>query len=143
MNVSEETLAAYRNTNYCVRDTGQEFVLRIGVESNDIRKLLSAHAATVAVFITAWNPFGNVLDNAANDDANLILKKDLEVMTGIVLAGYGCSPNERWREDSFLAVPVSRKAAIGLCGKYKQNAVVFIEADGVPELIWHPDKLAS
>lgn len=138
MKISEELAAAYRNTNYCVSSSGKVFVLRIGVASEAVKEIMAAASASGAVFITAWNPFSKVLTEAENIAANEALKSDLEKVAASILNGYGSSPDTSWREDSFFAFPVERSASIKLCCQYRQNAVIFVSSDGVPELVFHP-----
>ncbi|GEM_PF-2508341 len=137
--ISRETEAAYRNTNYVVPMPDKNIVLHVGVASDEIRQLLTDAGASSAVFMTAHNPFGVFLDETENTAANRSLQQDLDVRFDNVLHCYGASPCEEYREDSLLAFPVSRAQAIELCCQYEQNAVLFIGADGVPELVFHPD----
>lgn len=138
MKISEHLISEYRNANYCVTLSGAETVLRIGQPSIELASLLTRHAASGAVFITAWNPLGNVLSESENISANKLLKQGLARIATVVLSGYGSSPDGTRREESFLALPVSRHDAAELCCRYAQNAVVFISPSGVPELIFHP-----
>lgn len=136
--ISEETETAYRNTNYVVSMPDKNILLRVGVASDEIRQLMIDADASAAVFMTAHNPFGVFLDEAENTAANHSLQKDLDNRFEIVMHCYGASPCEEYREDSLLAFPVSRAQAIELCCQYEQNAVLFIDAEGVPELVFHP-----
>ncbi|PWQ95588.1 DUF3293 domain-containing protein [Leucothrix pacifica] len=137
--ISRETEAAYRNTNYVVPMPDKNTVLHVGVASDEIRQLLTDAGASGVVFMTAHNPFGVFLDEAENTAANHLLQKDLEARFETVMNCYGASPCEEYREDSLLAFPVSHSQAIELCCQYEQNAVLFIDAKGVPELVFHPD----
>lgn len=112
--------------------------MRVGQLSEEARALMAHSSAQGAVFITAWNPFGRPASNAENKTANLALKSALEGAGLTVLEGYGVSPDGRWREDSFFAFPISRSAAIELCCRHAQNAVIFVDSDGVPELLLAP-----
>lgn len=100
--------------------------------------MLAASAAEGAVFITAWNPFGEKKSAPINNAANDKLKAELEKNGWLVLAGYGANQDNSWRENSFFAYPVSRQQAIVLCCSYAQNAIVYIDANGMPELIFNP-----
>lgn len=139
MKIPEGLQAAYRNTNYCVSAPGQIVVLRVGLVSEGARNLMAACSAEGGVFITAWNPFGKVLSQTENIKANAALKKELEDVATIVLAGYGSSPDVSWREDSFFAFPIGKSTATEFCCRYAQNAVIFVGSDGVPELVFHPN----
>lgn len=99
---------------------------------------MDARAAEGAVFITAWNPFGVVASDAENLSANAALRAELMAASLTVVDGYGASIDNSWREDSFFACPVSKPTAVALCVRHAQNAVVFVGADGIPELVFHP-----
>jgi hypothetical protein len=138
MEITEQLKEKYRDTDYCVKLPDAEIVLRIGQYSPRLEGLMDEHSAFGAVFITAWNPFGVVQDAADNASANASLQKYLAGAASFVFPGYGASQKGDWREESFLAMPVSRQAATEMCARYAQNAVVFIGPDGVPELLLHP-----
>jgi hypothetical protein len=139
MEITEQLIEKYRDTDYCVRLPDAEIVLRVGQYSPRFKNLIEEHSAFGAVFITAWNPFGVVQGAAENISANASLQKDLAEMASVVFPGYGTSPGGDWQEESFLALPVSRQAATEMCARYAQNAVVFIGPNCVPELLFHPD----
>jgi hypothetical protein len=139
MKISEKLKEKYRDTNYCVILPNAEIVLRVGQYSPQLKNLMDEHFASCAVFITAWNPHGDVLGAAENISANASLKKELAEIASFVFPGYGASPEGSWREESVLALPVSMQAATELCSRYAQNAVIFIGSDSVPKLVFHPD----
>lgn len=139
MNISNELIAAYRNTNYCVNVHGHYFAMVVGRVSEDSKNLMKESIAQGAIFITAWNPFGKVLSLEDNQNANNSLRECLAAKKYSVFDGYGASPDGNWREDSFFAFPVSRPEAIELCDQYSQNAIVFIDINGIPELLFHPN----
>ncbi len=139
MTISDDLIAAYRNTNYCVNTHGHYFTMIVGRVSENSIKLMTEFNAHGAVFITAWNPFGEVYSLTENQKANDLLRIDLKAKKLSVLDGYGASPDGNWREDSFFAFSVSRSTAIKLCNQYSQNAVIFVDKNGIPELIFHPN----
>jgi Protein of unknown function (DUF3293) len=139
MEISKELKTSYLATHYCVILSDAVLVIRVGQTSPELKNLMAEHSAAGAVFITAWNPSGVVSGAPENNSANEKLKKGLDEIAAVVLPGYGSSPDGNWREESFLALPVSRHEATELCSRYAQNAVLFIDSSGVPELIFHPD----
>ncbi len=139
MSQSLQTLCAiYSNANYCVSAPDQEITLRVGQVSAAVRTLLATSAAEGAVFITAWNPFGEKKSVPINNAANDKLKAELEKNGCLVLDGYGANQDNSWRENSFFAYPVSRQQAIELCCSYAQNAIVFVGVEGIPEVVFNP-----
>ena len=139
MEITEQLKEKYRDTDYCVKLPDTEIVLRVGQYSPRLKSLMDEHSASGAVFITAWNPFGVVRGAAENTAANTSLQKDLAEAASFVFPGYGASPEGDWKEESYLALRVSRQAATEMCARHAQNAVIFIGEDGVPELLFHPD----
>lgn len=139
MYITKALKAAYRDANYCAPMPNKNILLRVGEASKDIQELMASAQAEGAVLITAHNPFGADLSETKNTEANARLQSDLECHFPKVLSGYGASQDEKYREESFLAFPVSRAEAIELCCQYQQNAVLFIGLDGVPELVFHPE----
>lgn len=139
MDVTPEMRAAYRATDYHVEAPEGGFVLRIGETSAWVRSRLAAHPEAGAVFVTAWNPFSVECSAADNARANESLEAELRASCATVLPGRGVGEEACWSEDSFLALPIAREAALELCRRHVQAAVVFVPADGVPELLFHPD----
>lgn len=130
--LSESFRQAYLQTNYCFNGN----VIHIGKPCQAVADLLKSYPNQGAVFITAYNPFGKVLTSQANHQANLDLLADLQSQSLHIIEGYGESPDGQWRENSYLAYPVTKKYAYELCIKYQQNAVVFIDSNGMSELIF-------
>lgn len=137
--MSKETEDAYRDTNYVVPLPDKHILLRVDEASEEIKQLMSSATAQGAVFMTAHNPFGEFLTGDENTAANMVLQTDLEASFPNVLPCYGVSHDEVFREESFLVFPIDRAAAIELCCRYDQNAVLFIGEEGVPELLLHPE----
>ena len=140
--ISDALLRAYKETRYCVSG-GDEFVMQVGHVSEPAKALMTRYSAPGAVFITAWNPFGKRSSEADNDAANSALRSALERSGLHVLEGVGVSADGRWRENSFFAFPVTRSAAVELCCRHSQNAVIFVGSDGTPELLLNPQRRFS
>lgn len=58
-------------------------------------------------------------------------------LTVTVINGYGISPCGGWREESFFAYPIDKHASQKLCEAFAQNAVVYVDNNGYPNLIFH------
>lgn len=155
--LSKPLEASYRDTNYCVPSADRLIILRVDEPSEDIQRLIAnananANAdvdvgsnvdAMSAVFMTAHNPFSEFVSDEANGQANTILQQQLELNYENVLPCYGESLDQEYREESFLVFPIARAEAIELCIQYDQYAVLFIERDAVPRLVFHPDVLVE
>lgn len=136
--VSAQLVSAYRDTNFGVEDGAQSFVLRLGEPSPRLAELLSPYPDKGAVYITAWNPFSQVASEQQNQRANDRLRAELYALGLVVMQGQGASRDGHWHEDSLLAFPLDRHTASKLGETYGQNAVVYVDASGTPELVFPP-----
>lgn len=134
--IPDTLVAAYRNTDYRVISTDAPFALRIGQRSDELARLLVRTGQQGATFITAENPFSQTVtveENAANQAR---LQKDLEKLGATVLKGAGEGQEQEWpAEASFLAIGISRAQACDLGRKYRQNAIIWIDAGAIPQLL--------
>lgn len=125
----------YEETLYRVRDGGAEFTLELGRPCEPLARLYRERRKATAAFISAFNPYSQATDPALNAAANERLRADLESAGCEVLEALGSNPEGTWEEASFLALGLGREAAMALGRQYRQNAIVFAEADAVPELL--------
>ena len=125
----------YEETVYRVRDRGVDFVLELGRPCEPLARLYRERRKATAAFISAYNPYSQATDPALNEAANERLRVDLEAAGCTVLAALGSNREGTWQEASFLALGLGREAAMALGRHYRQNAIVFAEADAVPELL--------
>ena len=128
-------LDAYQQTNYYFGDT----LLNVNEPSSKAASLLRPFAPAGGFFITAWNPLGKELTPEENQKANQTLKEKLLKQDLNVTDGYGESKDGKWREDSFFAYPIDKETSIKLCCDFHQHAVVYVNYDGLPELLLNPD----
>lgn len=128
-------LDAYQQTNYYFGDT----LLNINEPSSKAASLLRPFAPAGGCFITAWNPLGKELTPEENQKANQTLKEKLLKQDLNVTDSYGESKDGKWREDSFFAYPIDKETSIKLCCDFHQNAVVYVNYDGLPELLLNPE----
>ena len=133
--VTEELREAYRGTNFNVLGP-TSFTLRIGVESLEIANLYRNCDVFTAAFLTACNPFSSLTPEHENDLKNQQLEERLHELSVSFLKGMGEDPSGEWAgEPSVLALGISRGVAISLGNEFRQNAIVWIGADHIPELI--------
>ncbi len=127
--------AAYRATDYRVLTT-PPLVLAVDRTSVGLACLFKTHQVSDAVFITAWNPLSQRLDDTVNEVAQAGLEARLKTLTRHVLPGEGRARLGAWLpEPSFLALGIGRSMAVELGREFKQNAVVWSGADACPRLI--------
>jgi hypothetical protein len=72
--ISSEKIGAYEATIYRAGSGADAFVLRIGQHSSKLALRYKDTGAACARFITAFNPFGQKQDDAANGDAHTLLR---------------------------------------------------------------------
>ena len=139
MPLSPDLIARYENADYVVfgaTSGAPELVLRIGEPSARLDKLLAAEGATTAAYITAANPRGEQKTEAENAAAVITLH-ELVVAAGYPRhPGEGRDPEGRWPpEPSLLIVGIYRANAQKLGRLFEQNAIVFVQKGGAPELV--------
>lgn len=134
--VSAALVEAYHATNYRVFLDGKPFALRVGQHSDALDSLYQATRARSAVFITAENPFSLTLSPAENSASQKRLAQQLSAFTEHIFEGAGQGDDETWPpEASFLALGINREQAWALGQQFGQNAIIWADADAVPELI--------
>lgn len=88
--------------------------------------------------VTAWNPFGARAGDADNARAQAALEAKLRADGARLAPAEGASPDGAWREASLLAAGVDAARADALCVAWRQNAVLWIDAEGHAALRFHP-----
>jgi hypothetical protein len=131
----DDLIQAYLETDYRVF-TDPPITLRIGVKNSRLDDLLLQESSSSAAFITAWNPFSQLLSGEANAGLQRSLFSDLHALGVIVIEGVGIHPAGVWPgEPSYLILGIARYTAIELGRRYQQNALVWHEAGKASELV--------
>lgn len=136
--IDTHTVQAYRETNYVVRpgDKTRDFVLNIGVASSEVGALHKQQRVACSAFITACNPFSESCDDQANALRQRELGRELALRSLAYLEGVGVHPSNDWLgEPSFLVFGLTLEAAKALGTRLKQNAIVWVGSDTVPQLV--------
>ena len=128
-------IRAYREAKYVVEYL-EPIVLGIGQANQKIKELLEVFEVTTAAFITAFNPYSEVLSDTENEQAQNQLVSDIERLGCELVYGYGQDMAEQWpREQSLLALGITESQAETLADKYGQNGFVWIGSlDAFPVL---------
>ncbi len=130
-----EKIEAYLDTHYRVGVGPDTFVLRVGQHSPALALRYAVIGSDCAVFITAFNPLGQKQDDAANEAAHERLREQLGGPSNRVIEGVGADPTDNWKEKSYLAFGIDAEAARELGRRFKQDAVVWIGKDAIPQLL--------
>jgi hypothetical protein len=134
MPASAELIAAYENADYVVFGE-PELVLKIGEPSRRLDALLEEEGAASAAFVTAANPGSRARPAAENAAALATLDRLIDAAGYPWRAGEGREPDGSWVEPSRLVIGIYRDNAQALGRLFGQNAIVFVEKGGAPELV--------
>lgn len=133
--IDPATIQAYLQTEYRVR-SDPAAILTIGVRCPELAALHSAFCSDCSAFITACNPFSQVLDEQPNAARQSALAAELTQRGLRFLDGIGQDPaNQFPGEPSFLVFGLKLEAAKILGTRLEQNAIVWSGADAVPQLV--------
>lgn len=134
--VDPELVEAFRATEYLVQ-AETPFVLRVDQSSAALDALLDAVGRDCAAFVTAWNPFSVVTDEATNRAAQARLEAELRAAGHAPVPGCGRDPLGHWPGEPSLLVPgLGRDAALDLGHRYGQHAVLWVRRGAPVELAW-------
>jgi len=128
-------ISAYKITNLIVK-TVPEFTLNVDKQSEELKSLFKQNRVDSAVFITAWNPYGEQFSAEENHARNNNLKDELDLRSLKLINGFGQDPLGEWAgEDSFLVLGINLEASKELGAQFEQNAVIWSDKDAIPQLI--------
>ena len=133
--IDAATIQAYRETEYRVH-ADEPFTLRIGEASPVLAAMHKRHRVDSSAYVTAYNPYSQALDDAANAQRHAELGRELRLRSLVAIEGLGQHPSNRWPgEVSYLILGLTLEAAKVLGARHEQNAIVWNDADAVPQLI--------
>ena len=114
--INQKLLKEYKTADYYIH-AEPSFVLRIGISSNELRKLLTDLNVKFAAFITAFNPYSKELEFIENRLRNKSLEEKIKSMQFHYIKGEGrCSKSNEVGEEGFLIFGITRDEA-SLLGK--------------------------
>lgn len=129
------TIQAFRETDYHVHGDAP-FTLRVGEYSADLAAAQQRHRVECSVYITACNPFSDLLDDSANAERHAALGRELEQQRFAFIEGLGQHRSNEWPDEaSFLVFGVTMEEAKALGTRLEQNAIIWSGSDAIPQLI--------
>ena len=135
MGVPEHLIVAYAAAHYVVFGE-PDIVLKIGEPNPHLEALFAARRARSAAFVSAANPHGERRSLVRNVVAFQVLKILLRKSRYLYFEGEGRDPTGEWPpEGSVLILDMPRADAEALGNRFHQNAIVWIERGGAPELV--------
>ena len=134
--ISPEKIEAYRMAHFSVRTSNEIFALVINAPSENLKRLFLATNTSTAVFITVFNPFGQIQSENSNLAAHKALEAKVRVLSKHVYDGDGGDPSGMWpKELSYLVLGIDSQTAALLGKEFHQDAVVWSGADAIPRLL--------
>jgi nitrile hydratase accessory protein len=132
------TLDAYRAAIYRIA-VQPGIDMKVGVANAGAASLLAKHDVASAVFVTASNPFGQVLAPEENAARQRRLIERVGQSRLRALPGEGIDPTNEWvAESSLFVLGATHETADALMTEFAQNAVVYVDRAGLPQLLLHP-----
>ncbi|MDE2343346.1 MAG: DUF3293 domain-containing protein [Betaproteobacteria bacterium] len=130
-------LVIYKKSDYRVHDSScAPFVMHIDEPCESLQALMRVSGAHSACFISAYNPRSEPHTEEENLRAQENLRQDVAGLGLRMLEGVGEDPGgECAGEPCLLVLGITRKDTESLGRRYGQNAVLWMEADGIPELM--------
>lgn len=133
--IAPAVIAAYRAARYRVL-APHPFILVIDHASPELAVAQARHGVRCSAFVTACNPYGQLLGAAENQARMRGLEQELAASGLRFVAGVGEDPEGHWPgEDSVLVLGLERAEAIALGRRHGQNTIVWSGVDGMPELV--------
>jgi len=133
--IDSATIQAYLETEYRVKGD-QAFTLKIGQASAELLTLHKRHRVDCSAYLTACNPGSQLVDEATNQTWQQALEKELTHRSLPFISGIAQHPFNDWPgEQSFLVFGLNLEAAKALGVRMEQNAIVWNDTDGIPQLI--------
>ena len=130
--IDPSLILSYRETNYHVFNL--KLVLRIGEGNPALDSLLLEHGNENWAFITASNPYSNLLSEGVNGARFALLKE--AVKSWLYFEGEGVGADPLWKpEQSLLILGIKENEAVEIGKSFEQNAIVVGRIYAPPELI--------
>ena len=134
--ISDDKFRAYEATDYRLGHSNDDIILNIGRQSTRLLELFKESNVSCGSFLTAYNPQGTQQSDAANDLAHAKLAKDLTDLGVQIIEGSGSEEGTDWpSERSYFALGLSLEAASKIGADANQDAIVWVGADDIPQLI--------
>lgn len=129
-----EQIAAYRAAIYTFEHSGKSTTLHVDQWCADLSSIYDGNDGCSLTFITACNPWGNVVSDEINATEMNRLHRELQSLRLPIFRGVGKDPAGPWQEASFALLGMSSIDACQLGIRWQQNAIVWVGADAIPRL---------
>jgi hypothetical protein len=134
--IPAEKIRAYEATDYRLGHSNDDIILNVGKYEPRLLELFREKGVICGAFLTAYNPQGTQQSDAANDLVHAKLAQDLTDLGVCTIEGSGSEEGTDWpSERSYFALGLSIELASKLGTQYRQDAVVWVGANAIPELL--------
>ena len=134
--LTEELIKAYYATTYDAEVDGEIINFRAGVHNRKIDEFTLAVDASEWAFVSACNPYSQLLTDEENLKRHQLLKNVLEMHGCEYFEGGGIADEGEWpREQGLLSIGLSLKQAIEVGQIFQQNAIMFCSVGDVAKVI--------
>ena len=134
--IHPDKVRAYLATDYRLGHTDQDIVLTIGKHSERLAALFADSGVNCGAFLTAYNPQGTIQSDAANAQGHAELASQLQELGLQAIEGSGSEEGTDWpAEKSYFAMGLDLEASKAIGTHFDQDAIVWVGADAVPQLI--------
>jgi hypothetical protein len=134
--IHPDKVRAYLATDYRLGHAEHDIILNIGVRSERLASLFISSGVACGAFLTAYNPRGAIQSDEANECGHAELASMLHDQGLQAVEGSGSEEGTKWpAEKSYFALGLQLDAAKQLGRHFDQDAIVWVGADAVPQLI--------
>jgi hypothetical protein len=134
--IHPDKVRAYLATDYRLGHTEESITLTIGQRSERLAILFAASGVDCGAFLTAYNPRGSIQSDAANERGHAELARLVRQQGLSALEGSGSEEGTDWpSEKSWFVLGLQLDPAKALGRRFDQDAIVWVGADVVPQLI--------
>lgn len=134
--IHPDKVRAYMATDYRLGHTDQDIVLTISKHSERLATLFAGNGVNCGAFLTAYNPQGTILSDAANAQGHAELASKLQELGLQAIEGSGSEEGTEWpAEKSYFALGLALEPAKAIGIHFDQDAIVWVGPDAVPQLI--------
>jgi hypothetical protein len=134
--IHPDKVRAYLATDYRLGHTDQDIVLTIRKRSERLAELFAGSGVNCGAFLTAYNPRGTIQPDAENNQAHSQLAGQLQELGLQAIEGSGSEEGTDWpSEKSYFALGLALEPAKTIGTHFNQDAIVWVGADAVPQLI--------
>lgn len=131
-NMSSDLVLSYLKTNFTVFSPKIE--IKIGTISDELNALLLLKNKQDWAYITASNPYSQILSDEENNERHEQLKETVKEY--IVFEGEGVGEDPKWKpEISLLILGITKEDAISIGNQFQQNAIIVGALNKKSELV--------